>query len=453
MMKKISYFILIFCLLFISACQREGKSGYAPPAVIPNTTREMKSPGFWISRNSFADKVVLDSSAIALFNSEVEYKLGLTEDVAKIGPNYSGKELSSFLEKELKGLFLNKLFDRNAKRINSSFLRAIREEINFSAIPVKINVRYGFIRHYADQRILPTEEALFSQPGDVEFDELQNSSLDIGTPLAVLHESKDGLWIYVHSPASSGWVRKDRVVVCTFAELKSYLEKEPFVVVTNAKADIFLDPGLTQYFDYVRMGVRFPVKKDINPGVIQISIPFQIDGGKFNKRNAYMRKEDINSGYLLYTPRNIIQQAFKLLNAPYGWGGMNGEQDCSSFLQEIFSTVGIYLPRNSQAQCKVGKQLGALTEKTNSASKLLILDKLAIGGATILQLKGHILLYLGSYKGSPYVIHETHGYRQKKGWKDILCVVNRVVVSDLSLGQGSKNGSLLERLLSICNVN
>lgn len=451
-MKKNFYIICILCLFFISACTPKEKKGYAPPAVIPQTTREMKSPGFWVSRHPFADKVILDSSGIDLLNSKTEKKL-LIEDIAKIGPVYAGSKLSSLLRKTLNDLSPEKLFDKNAKRISKLFGEAIQENINFSEIPQEIKVHYGFVSRYADQRILPTDDMVVSRPGDVEFDELQNSSLDIGTPLAILHDSKDGVWVYTHAPTSSGWIKKINVVVCSLDDLKSYLAESPFVVVISPKADIFLDPALTEYFDYVRMGAQFPAKIDINSKIVQISIPVQAKDGMLAFRPAYTKQEDVNFGYLSYTSRNIIEQAFKLLNAPYGWGGVNGEQDCSSFLQEVFATVGINLPRNSSDQGKVGKPWGTFTEKTSSVFKREALNALAVGGTTILQLKGHVLLYLGTYEGVPYAIHETHGYRQKVWHGEILRAVNRVIVSDLTLGQGTKKGSLLERLLSIRGID
>ncbi len=42
-----------------------------------------------------------------------------------------------------------------------------------------------------------------------------------------------------------------------------------------------------------------------------------------------------------------------MLNQPYGWGDMYGEQDCSRFLQMVFATVGIMLPRDSKDQAQV----------------------------------------------------------------------------------------------------
>jgi len=434
-------------------CGVREKQYYAPPDVIPNTHRGMQSPGFWIKRHPFADRIILDSAGIALFNSKIENELKLTENITRIGPSYPGKELALSLAEEITSLSKQKLYNRDAKRIGKKFYRRIKEQMNFEAIPDRINVRYGFICYYADQRILPTEEILTQEPADIAFDQLQNSSLDIGVPLAILHESRDGVWAYAHTPASSGWTKKERIAFCSIDEFKSFGGAKPFVVVTSDKTGIFLDPALTQHFDYVRMGSRFSFNGNINSEAIKIFIPFQGKEGKFVNQPAYVKKEDVNEGYLPYTPRHIIQQAFKFLDTPYGWGGKDGKLDCSSFLQAIFATTGIILPRNSSAQGEVGERLGIFTEKSGNGLKLSILHKQAIGGVTVLQLKGHILLYLGMYAGSPYVIHETHGYREKVWRGDIVRALNRVVVSDLSLGKGSQKNSLLKRIISIRNIN
>ena len=66
-----------------------------------------------------------------------------------------------------------------------------------------------------------------------------------------------------------------------------------------------------------------------------------------------MNEEDVHPGFLPYTARNIYKQALVMLNQPYGWGDMYGEQDCSRFLQMVFATVGIMLPRDSKDQAQV----------------------------------------------------------------------------------------------------
>ncbi len=450
--KKIGCYLFVGSLLLTASCTPSERKGYAPPSLIPGTAQEMKSAGFWTRQDPLADQVILDKDGIVQFNARTQNDLRLISDVTTVGPSYDGAKLRSELEKIFADLTLEKLFDKNALRFRPQIIQVIYENINTASIAPVANARYGVVSRCADQKLLPTDALAVKKPGDVEFDELQNSSLDIGTPLAILHESKDGLWFYVHAPSSVGWLKKDHVVICPLAELKSYLAQTPFVVVTNAKADIFLDATRTQYVQTVRMGAIFPCSVDANSGVVEIVIPSASAERSGIWKKAYMKKEDVHSGFLPYTPRMIIEQAFKLLNAPYGWGGMNGEQDCSSFLQQVFGTVGIHLPRNSGDQGKVGKSLGTFDEYAVDAVKEEALRALAVPGATIVQLNGHVLLYLGTYQNIPYVIHATYGYREKVWYGEILRKVNRVIVSDLSLGEGTKKRSLLSRIVSIRSI-
>ena len=59
------------------------------------------------------------------------------------------------------------------------------------------------------------------------------------------------------------------------------------------------------------------------------------------------------------------------------------------------------------------------------------------------------MLYLGTLEGRAYAIHSAWAYRRPRGGRDDTFVVNRVVVSDLTLGEGSRRGSLLERLNAV----
>ncbi|MCK9613915.1 MAG: SH3 domain-containing protein [Candidatus Omnitrophica bacterium] len=417
------------------------------PVSIPDTIREMKTAGFWIAKIENPDKVILDAKGIDELNTKIEKELNLIINPLKESLRYNGKRLKSDLQKEIENFSKQKLYTADGKLADETFYAPIKQNMNLSQMPDKFNVGYGFLAHYDNQRLIPTDELLTKEPGDLEFDELQNSSLDVGTPLVILHESKDGLWIYADAPSSSGWFKKERVAFCEPSELKDLLSEENFVVITSAKADIFLDESLTKYYDYVRMGAKFTFNETGNPRAFEITIPLRAKDGKFSAQKAYIKKQDANIGYLPYTARNIIEQAFKLLNSPYGWGGMDGEQDCSSYIQEIFMTVGITLPRNSSAQAKIGIPLVKAGSETEE--KLKIIKQEAIPGATILQMKGHIVLYIGMHKNTPYVIHETHGYGQMSGSENISRVVNRVIVSDLSLGEGSKKGSLISRITNI----
>lgn len=444
------YYLFIFCLLFGCGCTTvQQRTNLAAPVSIPNTIREMKTAGFWIDKIDNPDTIILDAKAIEQFNLKVERELGLIINPLTEPEQYNGKTIKNDLQKEIESFSKGKFYAANGKIADKSFYEAIKQNIDLPRIKNQINARFGFLGHYDNQRLLPTEELLTRAPGDVEFDELQNSSFDVGTPLIILHETSDGLWVYGQAPSSRGWFKKEKVAFCEADEFKELLSGKNFVVVTADKADIFLDKNLTKYYDYVRMGAKFNFNETESPQVFEITIPLRNKEGALRKEKAYIKKEDVNIGYLAYTQRNIITQAFKLLNGPYGWGGLAGEQDCSSYIQEVFATVGITLPRNSSAQAKTGVPLGNFKGGSEQNEKLKVIKQEAIPGATIFQMKGHIILYIGMYNNIPYVIHETHGYGQMIDSQNFSWIVNRVIVSDLKLGEGSKKGSLISRIINI----
>ena len=49
----------------------------------------------------------------------------------------------------------------------------------------------------------------------------------------------------------------------------------------------------------------------------------------------------------------------------------------------------------------------------------------------------------------PYAIHAVWAYRKSGRGADDVCVLNKVVVSELTLGEGSRRGSLLDRLSAV----
>lgn len=444
----ISFMVLSF--LILKFCLPQGLLRYAAPTLLPHTEWKMKCSGFWIGLHPYPDRVILNSAQVSALNLKTETQVKLISNILNIGPFYHGEKLRENLRRELGGVMKGRFYNDKGLRAGNQFYCKIEGKMQIGNIPSEINVRYGFILRYADQRILPTQEIITAVPFDLDFDELQNSSLDAGTPLAILHEDGDKEWFYVVTPTSSGWVKKEFVAVCSYNQMRDYLEKD-FCVVTAAKTGIFWDSVLSRYYEYARMGAKFAVKNQ-GADFVEITVPFYDEKRDFYERTAYLKKEDVNIGFLPYTPRRIIEQAFKMLNAPYGWGGVNGEQDCSSFLQEIFAAVGIVLPRNSADQSKAGIKTAEFKEHSDSEKKILFLSRECAGGIDLLYLKGHIMLYLGQFNGRFYVIHETSGYRERVWWHDRVRTVRRVVVSDLSLGEGSTKGSLLEKVLAIIKV-
>ncbi|OGX08755.1 MAG: hypothetical protein A2Z88_00800 [Omnitrophica WOR_2 bacterium GWA2_47_8] len=449
-LKKFFVVSFFWLLVFVPPVFAEALYDIAP-TLLPHTTRQMKSPGFWISRHPSPDKIVLTQEEIAALNRSVQEELKLTRDILA-SSEYDGKNLKEglnlLLTKFQKGEFYFLDEDKNKKE----FFQQVKVNMGFDDIPAQIHPPYGFIVHFADERILPTDDALYEKQGDIDFDELQNSDLDVGTPVVILHESKDRQWYYVLTDISGGWVRKENVALAAVDDVKDFFAHSELGVVVKAKADIFWDAEMTQYYDYARMGAEF-VREKASDDAVQVRLPLRNEDGLLVWHSGFMKRESLSQGYFVFTARRAIEQAFELLNEPYGWGGMHGEQDCSRFLQQVFAAFGIHLPRNSKEQAQVGRAVARFTEKSSEKQRFDALAKEGVGGTTILPLKGHIMLYLGNVDDRAYAIHAVWGYRENIGLEDRVRVINRVAVTDLSLGEGSKKGSLLQRILSINRID
>lgn len=438
-------FILVL-LILVGGCTRSvaplERRYWVAPTVLPGVVPDMKTAGFWIGRLDHPNEILLDREGIAALNRDIRERLGLTKDVAGMNSVYDGNELRGRLQRSWQDFAAESLFGADGRAVGAGFYELLAQAMDWESIASTVTVRFGLVVAHADQRLLPTTQPLYAEQGDIDFDELQNNALDIGTPVAVLHQTRDGRWLYVLGPSSDGWLRSERVALCSRGDLRDFTAGD-FVTVTQAKGCLYGDQALTRYTGFARMGTRLFVAPGGTGDTVAVRLPTRGPDGGLEVVTGYLKPDEVTPGCLDYTPRHIIEQAFALLNAPYGWGGIQGEQDCSQFIQEVFATMGIHLPRNSVAQAQVGRVLADLSGLTSEQERFDRLINHAMAGTTVLAMKGHVMLYLGQVEGRPYAIHELWGYREPEG--DTVRVINRVAVTDLSLGRGASKGSLLER--------
>ncbi|MGB5502893.1 MAG: NlpC/P60 family protein, partial [Polyangiales bacterium] len=153
-----------------------------------------------------------------------------------------------------------------------------------------------------------------------------------------------------------------------------------------------------------------------------------------------------------FTRRELLTAAFAMLGEPYGWGGKDGGYDCSRFLLDVFAAFGIDLPRHSARQAMAGTFSVDVSSVEDRNEKRLLLEASARRGIVLLHFPGHIMLYLGtSEEGVPMAIHAFSEYLTPCEGLDVETVnrVDRVAVSDLSLGEGSSRRDFLSRITRI----
>ena len=444
--------VSVTLILSFTGCATVETLYYSVPGMLPGTTRNMKTAGYWIERHPFPDQIIMDSKDIESLNRHIIDELKTRKDLRELPESYPSSRIKDRMGMVSKWFKSRTLFTEKGWQVGGSFFREMEKTMGLDKLPAEMPLRFGIISHYTNQRVFPTNTKIYAKRGDIDFDELQNSALDMGTPVAVAHESADGKWFYVIDEMSEGWIEKTQVALLGRADIDLFLNPERFVVVTAPKAGVYINEAMTDYHEYARTGVRLPLTGNTSSNTVEVIIPLHDSAGAPSLGMGFIRREDVHVGYLPYTPRTIIERAFGLINEPYGWGGMYGEQDCSRYIQEVFATVGIHFPRNSSKQAQVGKLIAEFDDKTKKEEKERAIIEKASGGTSLLYMRGHIMIYLGSTAGKAYAIHDTWGYRQNTWRGDIVRVIDRVAVTDLHLGEGSKRGSYLTRIRSVRNI-
>jgi len=388
--------------------------------------KNLTSPEFWISVTGNADKQILDTEQIISFNKDIRGKSHSVVDLTSISDKSDIKDVfkrlsnTNILKKDM--YMEGSLFPAEAKN-------ALRNELDLEDFSGKGGIRYGIVVRRANIRSLPMKEGLFDKADDIFFDDLQETSADPSEPVIILHESRSKKFLYVQMYNCSGWVDSSDVAVTDRKTWLEYACPEKFLAVTARS--LYLPSGNEKVL--YQMGSRILIKQKY-PSAFIVRIPCRnADGGMFEKDCIILISDDsVHDGYLSYTRSNIIKQCFKYYGADYGWGGLMDSEDCSGFLNDVYRVFGIYLPRNSGQQADTAGQRTEFGEYCADTRQNIIEEKLSAGDA--LFMKGHVMIYLGTIGGSPYVIHSlgSHTVHASDGSRNKIRIM-KVVVSDLSL--------------------
>ncbi|MBI4358004.1 MAG: SH3 domain-containing protein [Candidatus Omnitrophica bacterium] len=454
--------IVSFGLIFtISSFRVLGASDDLPllpkgPLILTSITEEQLSPEYWIAHLPHADQVLKTRQEIEKFNQEIRQMVPEQKDVFKIGEIMRGVDIQAAVQHAYETIENRKLFDEYGKVIPKDFFgREIKPLLGLESSPVRVKVKWGAAVRETSVRALPTTVKMIEGADDVEFDQLQFTLIKLWTPVAVYHTSSDGNWYYIQAPYVRGWVMSKNIALFPNQRaLQERAESKSFLVATGESALICSDSGCSAELQRASMGTVVPLLGDASDAYV-VSMPFRGVDGNVNLGKGYVTKtSDVENQFPSFTQANVIRQAFKLLGARYGWGGMYKGRDCSGFTQDVFLSLGVDMPRDSKQQAMVGTPLGSFEPFEGAAQKVGILENMATPAITLLRMPLHLMLYLGEVDGKHYVIHSTWAERiGQDPVKDEKRRINQVVVSDLSLNGNSYLGDLFDRTVQINEVN
>ncbi len=421
------------------------------------------SANYWIKRLDDPDRVILAPAAIAAQNAAVLHKDASMHDLSALPEVLTRAQVLAWID-AISSRPTRSLFDSEGKPVDDAILDALMENLDRDALPVRQRTRHGLVVHRTAMRSMPTSLRVFSEAGNTDIDRFQESALFPGTPVLIVHRSRDQQWLFVVSTRYAAWVKAKSIAEGDATQVATYSEQVPYRVVTGATVQTVFtreQPDVSKL--QLDMGVRVPLSADwaadapVNgqhpyaSHVIQL--PRRLTDGRLELVPALLQKNtDTRSDYLAFTNANLIGQAFKFLGERYGWGHDYDARDCSGFVSEVYQSMGLLMPRNTRDQSispAFHKRL--FTDADDSAMRLQAARAMRPGD--LIYIPGHVMMVIGQIDGAPYVIHDTTGLSYRLADGSLRRIrLNQVSVSPLLPLQFNDTQTYVDRMTSIVTM-
>ena len=254
--------LIAVAVLLLAACAGSPRAPQIPAHGVIGVTDEQLDPEFWI-RHGASTRLVLDETAIEAQNSKLKQLDRSVHDVEALPRTLAMNDVRGWVEK-LSERPDDTLYDERGRAVEASVIDALVANVNVAAIPATQQTRFGLVVRRASLRTFPTHMRVFNEPDDgTDIDRFQEDALFAGTPVAIVHESRDGEWWFIVSPLYAAWIPKRDVAQGTADEVFAYTHKEPYVVVTGARARTVYTPERPEISELqLEMGQRLPLLND-----------------------------------------------------------------------------------------------------------------------------------------------------------------------------------------------
>ena len=301
-------------------------------------TAEMSDPNFWISRTSQTDTLLMTPEEIEQLNLNCLNYTGADgsqmvniKEVTEINPfkfEYNTLPYIVVNGEEIKEKEYIDTCSSNQQKTKLMYSVAIRKTpLNYWPLP-------GTNEVYSSDFLNPNEPFV------------------IGSSCVY----NDHLYYYGMSINYYGWIDSNDLAICASKEewLSAWEPNNDFVV--TVKNDVYIDTpsNNTNVESRVPMGtiLKLVPQNTLNTnssdfdGLVAVYSPSANSEGKYIKEVSYVSAEDINTGFITMTQRNIISLCF---NCSGNTSELNtGLPDDLIYLTNLYRCFGIYLPIGSE---------------------------------------------------------------------------------------------------------
>ena len=297
---------------------------------------------------------------------------------------------------------------------------------------ISVNKRAMTLRE-VNIRAFPTILPVFLNPNRAgegyPFDYLQNSTVHADKPIYISHYSKDNEWAFIYTSFTYGWIKTSELVIMDEYFMDIWQQPKQISIV---KEDISIYDADNNFLFKSKIGMMLPlISEDQDTYTVLIISSYRGNNAFFTY--SKISKSIASKDTLKFTKENINKIVNEVSKTTYGWGGILEQRDCSSMLRDMYAPFGIWLPRNSSGQAKIGKIINL--EKLDDTSKLDKIKKEAVAFETLLYKQGHILLYVGTYNDEVIAFHNVWGIKSIKDDIEGRILIGKPVFSTLELGK------------------
>lgn len=352
------------------------------------------TPDFWLKALSAPDRLLFSTEDIQRLNQAVMHRSDTAcTDLFSFPMQVTGEQVSSLI----KGLW--NVWE--GLSLSSPIGKILLENCALPHPEALLPVQPCVLIEPASLRAFPSLLTSFSLTRQEEaFDFLSQTTAKIWEPALMLHQSQDERWLFVCTHSSMGWVERQSAAFC---HREDWCQPHRSLLVTGDR--LFSDFSFP-----MTMGTRLPLHDQCSQeGCYSVLLPTRDACGWLKPVPAFIPyHSDTVFGVLPLTYANLFRQLFKLAGHPYRWSGL---WDCSALVQDVFSSFGLILPRNTGQQTAVPCKTWQLTGSTPRQKKELIFS---LPPGSLLYMSGHVMILLGQKEGEPMVLHALWECRSPK---------------------------------------
>lgn len=305
-------------------------------------------------------------------------------------------ELINFMKKEGRTSW----YGVNKRKVPPEEMRELVDNCALESFPARSDPAISVAP--AHLRGLPTNLPFYEGADAQPFDMLSFPQVKLNEPLQVLHTSRDGVWLFVRTGYTSGWIERRNVALVNENFVETWTRLPRLVVVTDY-APVSDGTGVGVF--RTKIGTILPLVSTEEQSW-RVLIASAAAGEQARMEIVPLSRSAAELFPLGFDAQNLTRLGDQMLGQPYGWGEIYGLRDCSALLRDLFLPFGIWLPRTSVDQIAFVPRRIPLAG-IPPADREETIRKNGIPFQTLVYKPGHIMLYVGvDDKGRVLVFHD-----------------------------------------------